>query len=94
MSEKILTLHPEGKQGVNISRDKYDRVSTAIIEALITRGELTFGDLIQEMNRKLAGTFDGSISWYTTTVKMDLEARGAVERVPGSAPQLLRLVSK
>lgn len=28
--------------------------------------------------------------WWTTTVKLDLEARGLVERVPGASPQRLR----
>ena len=34
MEEKILTRHPAGKQGVNISRPKYHTVREAIIEAL------------------------------------------------------------
>lgn len=32
----------------------------------------------------------GSTGWYTTTVKLDLEAKGEIERVPGSTPQRLR----
>lgn len=39
-------------------------------------------DLTEEVRHKLAGHFDGSISWYVTTVKLDLEARGMTERVP------------
>jgi hypothetical protein len=33
----------------------------------------------------------GSVSWYTITVKLDLEARGLIERIPGVKPQRLRL---
>jgi hypothetical protein len=33
----------------------------------------------------------GSVSWYTTTVKLDLEVKGEIERIPGSSPQRLRL---
>ena len=32
----------------------------------------------------------GSVSWYTTTVKLELEVRGEIERIPGSRPQRLR----
>ena len=32
--EKIMTLHPEGKQGVNISKAKYDQIKGASPDAL------------------------------------------------------------
>jgi hypothetical protein len=32
----------------------------------------------------------GSVTWYTVTVKLDLEARGEIERVPRSRPQRVR----
>ena len=32
----------------------------------------------------------GSIMWYVTTVKLDLEVKGELERVPGARPQRLR----
>jgi hypothetical protein len=35
----------------------------------------------------------GSLTWYTVTVKLDLEARGEIERVPGVQPQRLRRVA-
>lgn len=35
-----------------------------------------------------------SVSWYTTTVKLDMEARGLIERIPGSRPQALRIVNQ
>ena len=33
-----------------------------------------------------------SVGWYATTVKLDLEARGLIERVPDARPQRLRRV--
>lgn len=92
MAEKITTLHPQGKSGVNINREKYDLVRTSIVQSLQAEGEMTFADLTREVERKLTGSFDGSIPWYVTTVKLDLEARRLIERVPGSSPQRLRLV--
>ncbi len=93
MEYKIMTLHPEeGKQGVNIARKKYDMVRAAILNAL-DRSELTFSELTRHVENQLGKTFDGSIPWYVTTVKLDLEARGEIERVPRSRPQRLRLLS-
>lgn len=45
-----------------------------------------------------AGTLDeerrrlGSASRYTTSVKLGLEVRGVIERIPGAKPQRLRRV--
>ncbi len=91
MDEKIMTQHPAGKQGVNIDRGKYETVKAAIIAALKAEGESTFTALSQTVERALQDNFDGSIPWYFTTVKLDLEARGLLERVPNSRPQRVRL---
>jgi len=41
--EKIRTLHPgEGKQGVNISRTKYEMIRQAILDAIRSQGTITF----------------------------------------------------
>ena len=90
INHKILTLHPEGKAGVNISQVKYEQVRTAILSAIQEFGEITFKELPGEVKRRLPG-FDGSITWYTTTVKLDLEARGEIKRINGAKPQRLRL---
>ncbi len=91
MDKKIMTLHPQGKQGVNISRARYDTMRAAIVEALEENDIITFAQLTEAVRTKLEDTFDGSINWYVTTVKLDLEARSVVERVPKSKPQQLRL---
>lgn len=91
MSERIMTLHPQGKQGVNIDKDKYDAMREAIINALQTKQPQTFSGLEQAVNAQLGANFEGSVSWYFTTVKLDLEARQVLTRVPGSKPQQIRL---
>jgi hypothetical protein len=93
LEEKILTLHPEGKAGVNISKAKYDQIRKAILGAIRAHREISFKELPGEVESRLAGGFEGSIGWYVTTVKLDLEARGEIERVPGKSPQRLRLTS-
>jgi hypothetical protein len=87
-----MTLHPEGKQGVNIEKEKYEVVRQAIIAALQAHQPQTFSGLEQAVTAQLNGNFDGSVSWYFTTVKLDLEARRVLERVPGARPQQIRLV--
>ncbi len=91
MDEKIMTLHPAGKQGVNIDKAKYDVIKDAVLGQLAQAGELTFTGLTDAVNAQLGDSFDGSVSWYVITVKLDLEARGLIERIPGRRPQMLRL---
>ena len=91
MKDTIRTLHPEKKQGVNISKEKYEVIRKAIISALQKQNEITFMNLSRAVEKEVNGTFEGSVTWYVTTVKLDLEARGLIKRVPNSRPQLLRL---
>ncbi len=86
-----MTLHPDGKQGVNISRAKYDAIRAALLSAAGNQGEIRFKDLPAAVEAALEKPFEGSLSWYVTTVKLDLEARDLLERVPGSRPQRIRL---
>ena len=93
--EKILTLHPEeDKQGVNISRSKYEMIRQAILNAIRSQGSISFQGLVSLIDYNLRNRFEGSIPWYVTTVKLDLEARGEIERLPGPGEQNLRLTKK
>ena len=87
--EKILTKHPLGKSGKNISRQSYDMVKAAILSALRNK-ELTHTELLNQLNKSLKKTFSGNINWYGETVKLDLEARKVIERT-SSKPQKYRL---
>jgi uncharacterized protein YdhG (YjbR/CyaY superfamily) len=90
--EKIVTKHPQGKSGRSISRKKYDQVAKAIRSAL--RGkELTHTELMGRVLALLEKKFDGNISWYTETVKLDLEARKEVART-ASKPQRYQLAKR
>ena len=91
MKAKIRTLHPEKKQGVNISKEKYDIIRNAILCVLQTQKEITFMNLSRAVEKEVNGKFDGSVTWYVTTVKLDMEARGEIKRVPSSRPQLVKL---
>lgn len=91
MKDMVRTLHPKKKQGVNISREKYDIIRKAIMSTLRKQKEMTFMNLSRAVEKEVKGNFDGSVTWYVTTVKLDLEARGEVKRVHNSRPQLVKL---
>lgn len=91
MEEKIMTRHPEGKQGVNISRSKYDMIHKAIMNAIRSQGVITFQGLVSLVEYSLRNRFEGSVPWYVTTVKLDMEARGEIERIEGDGEQKFRL---
>ncbi len=94
MDDRILTLHPEGKEGVNILRSKYELVKEHMIDIIALNGEISFMELNQALEQRLKDKLDGSISWYVTTIKLDLEARNIVKRIPKRRPQMLVLVGK
>lgn len=92
LDNKILTLHPQGKKGVNIDRDKYETLKNFILETVRSRGQISYQELNELGETTLTDSFPGSVPWYLVTVKLDLEARGLLERVPKTSPHELRLV--
>lgn len=90
--DRITTLHPEGKQGVNILQRRYDDIKDFILTTLRERGEVTFDQLSDLALDQLSATFDGKALWYLVTVKLDLEARDIIERVKRKGSHGLRLV--
>ena len=98
MSEETVlcrTPNPDRPGTTRIPRWKFDLLRTAVLD-LLQGGEVRFSDLSGLVKRGL-GASDlnnlGSITWHVTTVKLELEVRGEIERVPGSGPQRLRLSS-
>ena len=95
MPEKISCRTPaEDRAGVtNIPKWKYDEVSQAILSVL-ERGDIAFSDLRDAVMAELSSeTLEnlGSVSWHVTTVKLEMEVRGEIERMPGKVPQRLQL---
>ena len=91
--ELFLTVQPEpAKQGVRIDQARYASVREAILHNLQCYGSMTFTQLGALVEEDLHDTFSGSVQWYYTTVKLDMEARGEIRRVPNSRPQLIEVV--
>ena len=91
MKDTIRTLHPDKKQGVKISKEKYEIIRKAILCVLQAEKEITFMNLSRAVEKEVNGNFEGSVTWYVTTVKLDLEARGQIKRVTNSRPQVVKL---
>jgi hypothetical protein len=91
VEERILTLHPQGKNGVNILKRRYDIIRDFILNTIEEEGEVTFKELTKLATETLNKKFDGKIIWYVVSVKLDLEARKKIERIPKTTPHKLRL---
>jgi hypothetical protein len=96
-AELIQLLHPDPKKAApRISLKKYEAVRAAIMKAVSQQEDgILFKDLDAEVARLLSpDTLEnlGSVSWYTISVKLDLEARGVIERIPGTRLQRIRVV--
>ena len=89
LDERILTEHPQGKSGKDITKRNYQTLKKAILSSMRNK-ELTHTELFEKLEKRLRPTFSGDTSWYGETVKLDLEARNIIERI-GSRPEKVRL---
>ena len=89
--EKIMTLHPQGKTGVNILKRRYDQIKDFILTTIKAHKEISNDDLTDLAVDSLTDKFDGKVLWYMVTVKLDLEARQIIELIPKTSPHKLRM---
>jgi hypothetical protein len=93
-TEKTLCRTPRpGSKAKHIEQNKFDFVRKAILRVVPRNGNgVPFGELATMVKKQLTrAELDslGSVSWYATTVKLELEVRGDIRRVPGAVPQRL-----
>jgi hypothetical protein len=84
----MKTKNINGKSGAYVTREKYESVRQAMLEILPKEGEgLTLEEIVAEIETRVpAELFPKGVTWYTVTVKLDLEARGMVKRIPKTSP--------
>jgi hypothetical protein len=89
---KVQMQHPEGRKAPSIEESMYAPVRAAILDAVPRTGDgLPFRDLSAEVAARTPAEMwsRASLGWYTTVVKLDLEAREEIYRVPDVVPQRL-----
>ncbi len=96
-TDERITCHTPtpGKKPTRIHKWKYDLLRGIILDILAGSADgLEFRSLPCLIDTRLTPEQRanlGSVSWYTTTVKLDMEVKRDIERVPGARPQRLRL---
>jgi hypothetical protein len=88
--ETIQTLHPDPqKTNKKIVLAKYLFVKDHLL-AILQTTELTHTELMEALYAQIKDDFEGGVQWYGETVKLDLEARGLIERTK-TKPEQYRL---
>ncbi len=99
--ERVTCRTPKsGGKPTRILRWKFDAMRDAILASVGNDEQGTpFRDLRGGISAALDRSLDatrreefGSVGWYLMTVKLELEVRGEIERVPGASPQRLRRI--
>ena len=97
MTEERITCRTPtpGKKPTRIHKWKYDLLRCIILDILVGSADgIEFRSLPSIIDAHLSPEQRanlGSVSWYTTSVKLDMEVKGDIVRVPGAKPQRLRL---
>ena len=81
LQDVIFTMHPR-EQSVNIRKHRYDLIKTFILTILEEEGPCNYKYINYRISDKLFGLFEGEVSRYVDIVKLDLEKRRLIERVP------------
>jgi len=86
----MKTENITGKSGAMVTPEKYFAIREAMLEVLPTGGEgLTLDEMVKLIEPMVPkDLFPKGVTWYSVTVKLDLEAKGLVKRLPNTSPLL------
>ncbi|HEY9177174.1 MAG TPA: hypothetical protein VIN07_05765 [Flavipsychrobacter sp.] len=93
-TEKIQLVHPAGKNAPRISTETYLLISDAIIKVLQQQQPLSFADMAREVRQYVSANspgFEGSVEWFTVSIKQHMEAEGIIETVTEKGRKMHRL---
>lgn len=93
-AEKIFCYTPTpNKKPIRIDRWKFDLLRKIILKVVPKNGDgvvfMQLPKLVKSKLKKDDLKKIGSINWFTTVVKLDMEVKGEIYRVDGSSPQRL-----
>lgn len=94
MKENHPNQTPDNRPDIKIIQKKYTLIKNAMVELLISHGSLDLTTLIQTIQMNYGESFGDSLPKYIQIIKSDLESQHIIERIPGTSPQLLRLIRK
>jgi len=94
VAKKITLTHPATGTKRKFDASIYEPVKAAILQSLKGSKGKTFtqltDDVVKIIHKKMPG-FKKSISWYTISIRLDLETRGMVETFTEKGKKLNRL---
>jgi hypothetical protein len=91
----VVVSHPRTSHEFRIEKTTYDLISNAIIESLRGHEGKTFSELTEAVSQLVAKRspgFSGSVSWYTISIRLDMETKGLVETFEKKGRKLNRLI--
>ncbi len=93
--ERVACRTPNpGRPGTTrIPKWKFDLVRNAILEVL-RESDAKFSELTDLVRGRLIPSDLGrlgSLGWHVATVKLEMEVREEIRRIPGSKPQILSI---
>ena len=92
--KKTECINPNTGGRMNIDSSIYELFSKAIYHTLKKNSPLSFTQIVQGVHdcfKKQKTKFDGSVEWYSVTVKNDMHARGVIEVYTEKGKRLHRL---
>lgn len=93
--EMIEALHPDpNKQGTRVTKATYEVYKEALLKVIPSSQDgIEFMSLSKAITPHVPEEIleNTSAGWWTTVLKLDLEARGMIERIEGKGRQRVRL---
>lgn len=93
--EMVEVLHPAGKGPTRVNRADYEAYRTALLKVIPRNKEgvrfMHLGELVEDALPAEVHERTKPL-WWVTTVKLDLEACGLIDRVQQAQPQRVRRI--